>query len=549
MKRIRAPVRHGALAVLLAVIATAYLGNGHPARAGPPLPTPVELRPEPEGVALGDPAFEPLPGARADFGRLAGSVYRIEVPDRWNGQLVLYMHGYEELGPTANVTAPDIRRYLIGQGFAWGASSFSSTSLIPGRAADETAGLWDFFARRYGRPTRTYVTGLSMGGMATHIAAERYGNRFDGALGLCGAAGGTPALSANAAFFVAGAYVAGVTQRQFDRTGVLGALINNQILPALRRPRVHRRFEDIMISLTGGPRTFGRAGFRLEEETNWRRGELLVSAGLVPNRDTVYRLGRPSPVTSRQFNRAVIRLSANRPLRRSFLAGNETTGELVMPLLTMHTTGDGQVPIEQARILRRRVDGAGRDRLLVQRVFRDPGHCGFTNTETEAAFEALVRWVERHVRPKGNDVRVRRLDDLRRRFELNPRPGTPEADAVHGARRRVRLHGRLTLDGAAFDARFLGAVVLRRDGLLTPCQLELSSVRRGRYTITVMAGAEASGCGVPGARIALWTFAGDRILYSRGTGRWPRSGVAASGYHLLEREAQRRRGAPRAIQW
>ena len=108
-------------------------------------------------MTLGDPAFEPLPGARADFGRLGGSVYQIEVPANWNGRLVLYMHGYGELRPTAEVSPPGIRRYLIGQGFAWGASSFSSTSLIPGRAADETAALWDYFARsvRTAEPHRT----------------------------------------------------------------------------------------------------------------------------------------------------------------------------------------------------------------------------------------------------------------------------------------------------------------------------------------------------------------------------------------------------------
>ncbi len=118
------------------------------------------------------------------------------------------MHGYGELRPEAGVTPPGIRGFLIGQGYAWAASSFSSTSLIPGRAADETAALWDLFARRYGRPRRTYVTGQSMGGMATHIAAERYGNRFDGALALCGSAGQTPAVSADADFFVAGAHAA-----------------------------------------------------------------------------------------------------------------------------------------------------------------------------------------------------------------------------------------------------------------------------------------------------------------------------------------------------
>ena len=51
-----------------------------------------------------------------------------------------------------------------------------------------------------------------MGGMAAHIAAERYANRFDGALALCGSAGQTPAVSADADFFVAAAYAAGVTQ-------------------------------------------------------------------------------------------------------------------------------------------------------------------------------------------------------------------------------------------------------------------------------------------------------------------------------------------------
>jgi hypothetical protein len=485
------------------------------------LPPPVQVRPEPQGVTLDDPAFEPLAGARADFGRLGGSVYEIEVPARWNGRLVLFMHGFGEFAESAGVSPPAIRRYLIGQGFAWGASSFSSTSLIPGRAADETAAVWDLFARRYGRPTRTYVTGQSMGGAATHVAAERYGNRFDGALGLCGAASQTPAARIDTDFFVAAAYAAGVTQREYDRTSSIPELIRDRILPALRRPRVHRRFEDIMVSLTGGRRPFDREGFRLEEQNNWHRAELLVVAGIARNRQTVYRLGPPSPVTSRSFNRGAIRLRTNTALRRAFLAGNEMHGRLAMPLLTMHSTGDGQVPIDQLRILRERVDAAGRDRLLVSRVFTDPGHCGFTATEWAAALRALVRWVEHGVRPKGNDSR--HLNDLRPRFELLPRPGTPAAEAVSGARRRVVVRGDFRLDGARFDSRWLGAVVLE-DGLVTPCQLTLRLVRRGRGSITVVANAEASGCGRPGARIALWTFGHDQIIFSRGTWPWPRDG-------------------------
>lgn len=496
------------------------------ADAGPSLPPPVEVRPEPQGVTLEDPAFEPLPGARADYGRLGGSVYQLEIPANWNGQLLLFMHGWAEFAPTVEVTPPWIRRYLIGQGFAWGASSFSSTSLIPGRAADETAALWDLFARRYGRPARSWISGTSMGGMATHVAAERYGNRFDGALALCGSAGMTDATQFGGDFFAAAAFAAGVDQREFDRADSVRELIRDRIRPALRRPRARRVFEDIMISLTGGPRVFDREGFRMEEETNWRRIELGVTLGLSPNRDTVYRLGPPSRVTSREFNRAAVRLPTNRAALQEFVAGGETTGELAMPMISLHTTGDGQVPIEQARVLQRRVDAAGGHGRLVQRVIRDAGHCGFTSTEWEANLEALIRWVERGVRPSGHDVLVRRLDDLRRRFEVTPRAGTPEADRVAGASQRVVVRGTATLDGAPFDARFLGATVLRRDGLVTSCQLTLPGVRDGRFAITVVGDKEASGCGARGARIALWTVGRDgRIIYSRAAWRWAADGL------------------------
>ena len=434
------------------------------------------------------------------------------------------MHGYGELGPETSATAPDFRRYLIGHGFAWGASSFSSTSLIPGRAVDETAAVWDYFARTYGRPRRTYITGFSMGGAATHIAAERYPDRFDGALALCGAAGQTPSVQIGANFFVAAAYAAGVTQAEFDAADV-GALIRDRIRPALQDPEARKRFEEIMIDLTGGRRAFAREGFRYEEETNWRRVEPLVTAGWAPNADTKYRLR--TRAASEAFNRDVIRLRTNDESLRAFVDGNEISGKLRMPLLSLHTTGDGQVPIEQARILQRTVDAAGKSDLLVQRIFGDPSHCGFTTPEQVAGLEALSNWVERGQKPAGNDVLVRDWRKVGRSFELQPRPGTPEAEAVPGAADRAVVRGNLTLDGAPFDARTLGAVVVW-NGLATPCQYTLSRVANGRYEITVMANAEADGCGTKDAHVVLWTFAQEKILYSAETVRWPGDGRTAT---------------------
>ena len=99
-------------------------------------------------MTLEDPKFEPLPGARADFGRLGGTVYQIEMPEKWNGRLVMEMHGFGEFAPEVSASPPDFRRYLIAQGIAWGASSFSNSSLIPGRGAGETAARWGHFARK-----------------------------------------------------------------------------------------------------------------------------------------------------------------------------------------------------------------------------------------------------------------------------------------------------------------------------------------------------------------------------------------------------------------
>ena len=349
------------------------------------------------------------------------------------------MHGFEELGPEAHVTAPDIRRYLIDHGYAWGASSFSSTSLIPGRSTDETAALWDYFARKYGRPARTYVIGLSMGGMATNIAAERYANRFDGALAsVRQRRRRRPAVEADADFFVAGAYAAGVTQAEFDASTDLGGLIRDRIRPALRDPHAHARFENIMIDLTGGPRAFDREGFRVEEETNWRRAELLVGArARAEPRHGLPARARSAMSRARRSTARSIRLrDQRRGCCAAFVDGNETTGELRMPLLTLHTTGDGQVPIDQAQILQRRVDAAGQERPA-----RAAGHAAIRATagsrtqEWEAGLEALVRVGRARASARaGTNVMVDDLRKLDRTFELSPRPGTPEADAIPGAR-------------------------------------------------------------------------------------------------------------------
>jgi hypothetical protein len=98
---------------------------------------------------------------------------------------------------------------------------------------------------------------------------------------------------------------------------------------------------------------------------------------------------------------------------------------------------------------------------------------------------------------------------------------------VAGASDRVVVRGASLLDGRPFDSRFVGAVVVKA-GLVTPCQHTLPPVVNGRYTVTVLAATESSGCGAPGAQIVLWTFAHNKILFSTNAVAWPGNGRATN---------------------
>jgi pimeloyl-ACP methyl ester carboxylesterase len=446
------------------------------------------------------------------------------------------MHGFQGLAPEAEVEPPGIRTYLVRNGFAWGASSYSSTALIPGRASDETAALWDFFARKYGRPQRTYVTGHSMGGAATHIAVERYPDRFDGGLGLCGYAGQAAISNVIGDYFVAGAFVAGITQAEFDASDDVTELIYGRIVPTLQDPAKQRQFANIMLDLTGGPRAFDYEGLLAEDATNWDRTRILTATRLFDNRTREYPLGPLSNASSEAFSREAIRVAPGENYD-NFLEGNEITGDIKVPLLTMHTTGDWQVPIDQQQILRERVEAAGKGDLLVQRLVREAGHCNFTGQEWETGLEDLIAWVEDGRKPDGEDVLVDDLRQLGGAFTLSPRFGSAEAERVPGAGERVALSGSITLDGAPFDG-FIWFDI-ERDGLPAICNFAGEPASGGRYERTLAADTEVRGCGAPGAMVRLRAFADGTLYGSDELFAWPVApGPATFDYTLRPYDSQ-----------
>ena len=80
--------------------------------------------------ATPEQSFAPLAGLNLATDRwsgvLGGAIYRIEIPKQnWDGKLAVYAHGYVGKESTLAVQNPPIRRYLIENGYAWAASSYS----------------------------------------------------------------------------------------------------------------------------------------------------------------------------------------------------------------------------------------------------------------------------------------------------------------------------------------------------------------------------------------------------------------------------------------
>ena len=82
---------------------------------------------------------------------------------------------------------------------------------------------------------------------------------------------------------------------------------------------------------------------------------------------------------------------AAKPSAVNYLAHNITIDdELHMPVLTMHTTGDGLVTVQNEQAYASAVRDDEDQRLLREVFVHRAGHCQFTPAETLTAFQALL---------------------------------------------------------------------------------------------------------------------------------------------------------------
>ena len=376
----------------------------------------------------------PSPASGRFTGTVAGARYLIEVPTNWNGTLLLYSHGYAAPGgPEIASDSGDetTATWLKDQGYALAGTSYGKTGWALADAFTTQLALLDSFTRHLGKPKRTIAWGHSLGGIVTAGLVQLHSERFDAALPMCGVLGG------GIANWNGGLDEAFIAKTILDPTGSLqlvhitdpGANLNaarQLLLGAQATPAGRARialvaaagdvpgwsnptkpepdpsdFASIEANQSEGLRSDFAYSFayRAELETraggnpSWNTGvdystllahsayqtevrKLYADAGLSLDGDLATLAGAP-------------RIAAD-PAAVDYLDRFITfNGRLPIPLLTLHTTGDGLVVVPNEAAYADVVQSSGNSANLRQLYTHRAGHCVFTPAEQITAFKVL----------------------------------------------------------------------------------------------------------------------------------------------------------------
>lgn len=364
-----------------------------------------------------------------------GAAYEIQCPaGSWNGTLFLYSHGYVVPGsanPAQDVGDPVTGAWLLGHGYALAGSSYATTGWAIAAALPDQISTLDAFDSSYGRPGHTIAWGHSLGGIITAGLIQDYPRRFSAALPMCGVLSGgvatwNTALDAEFAFQqlidpavqvvnigngganLAGAEAAAASAQQTAQGRARLALVSalgdtpGWFTPLSQQPggtdyAAQEASQFLWASQVTFPFVFDfRQNLEADAGGNpsWNAG-VNYAADLARSADyqevvALYHAAGLHLSADLHRLQTAPRITAN-PRAVSYLARNIAfSGRIPVPVLTMHTTGDGLVVPENEQAYRAVVDRAGRGSLLRQVFVDRAGHCAFTPAETITAVRVLL---------------------------------------------------------------------------------------------------------------------------------------------------------------
>ena len=373
-----------------------------------------------------------------------GSLYALYIPADWNGKAVYYAHGIRPPEPYAPISLDDQDNFFavrdeIGRlGYAFAYSSFSENGLAVKDGAQRTHQLRGLLTSElHGAPRENYLVGYSLGALIAMELGEKFPREYDGVLAMCGMVGGTP-LELQ--------YV-GDVRALFDYY-YPGALPGNVIsvpTPPMTIPELQSRVIAAITPTAANPRAalglfaiastaqtplayapIGNLGDPSSPAFQTLVGSLVTALyyQLLGTPDVVDRTHGHSPYDNRTVTYSMGTLAvpnaALAPIIGAMIAGSNVgvarydmpsdarnyldhnyvpTGNLQIPVLSVHNSWDPLVPFFHEPALAGAAGAAGRADNLVQRGVANYGHCNFPTPLVVSSFQTLVDWAESGIKP------------------------------------------------------------------------------------------------------------------------------------------------------
>ncbi|MGD8321978.1 MAG: hypothetical protein PVJ02_16130 [Gemmatimonadota bacterium] len=328
--------------------------------------------------------------------------YQICWPAAWNGSFIVYAHGYTFAGLDLSIPeeAATLAPFVMQQGFGFASTSYRVNGLAIKEGVGDMVILADKVRYEARAPVPVLIAGASEGGAVTTLAAERYPGVFQGALSTCGPTGNF--------------------QKQLDYFGDFNVVFNyffprvfaGKVTPEGVDESVMLGWEDVYMpaardAVLGNPvsarklvKVAGVAVASDDPADLWNAIERILWYNVFATNDAIDKLGgQPFDNTRRWYsgsgqdfrlNWRVQRISADPGARAAVAADYQTSGDLAMPYVSLHTTGDEVVQFVQQPWYRLKalLSGASAEHSALP-IFRY-GHCNFQEGDMAVGLALLM---------------------------------------------------------------------------------------------------------------------------------------------------------------
>ncbi len=342
-----------------------------------------------------------------------GALYGIWVPDAWNGSLVVFAHGRVPETEPLKLPASGLawRDIVLPQGYAFAMSSFSANGMAIKEGTVDTRALTNLFRDMYGEPRYSYIIGHSLGAIIALQLAETESTKFDGVLTSCGAVAGPGDLfdyrfhvRALFDYFYPGALPWPVENPPANWSqALLTQIFIQKVAPKPAGAVTLAGMNVTKIPFTN-PNELAESILTPIFSLSFVMSDAMSRAKGVPmDNDDVWYAGSPNDTV---LNGKIARESRSRATNNYFRQFYTPTGEVRVPMVSLHTTRDPEVPFAMENIYKQRATDAGYgDNVVLLRSNRY-GHCTHQK-ENPVAFNDLKNWVEGGKKPLARDVTVK----------------------------------------------------------------------------------------------------------------------------------------------